>query len=708
MLRVPRTGARAWRYGATVGLMLCAASAPAHAGLPDGRNYELVSPASKNGGDVMAVTMRTRAAAAGDAVSFASLGGFGDIRGASIGTEFVSKRTGLGGTSGWSTHGITPEQPPMTLQGAFFGRDPVYEGEFSSDLSRAVYRAWRPITSITNTNVRDIANLYLRTDVLKPGPGAFQLITDAFAPLAPSLTKPSMAGASADLSHVIFESPLNLASDARGGGQKLYEWAGGVVRLAGILPDETPAATSRAGLGATQNFYTPGMISRDGMKVFFQAPANASGNAYMRIDGSATVLLNESEKTVRDSPSGAAMWATSADGMRAFFITGEGLIDGDDDSTDLYMYDVAASPGHHLTQISRDSELDDTHSAASVVGTSADGRYVYFVASGQLVSGEPLLDSGRGLYMWHDGVLRYIGEFRIPNDPGFNGPGTSWSFWQTTSTARVTLDGRHLLFMTRSDAGFRGRGGFAGYDHGSTCTFDTSLGGPCREFYVYSAETGRLRCASCNPSGAAATAEALIAAVAGGSAAGNSSHGSHALSDDGRRVFFHTKEALVLEDVNGKYDAYEYDIATESVHLLSSGKNPYDSYFLDASANGDDAFFVTRERLVGWDGDDSYDLYDARVNGGLPDPVAPSPACSGDACQAASGSAPAPRTASSLVFSGLGDAVERLKPHLNAKDTKRCRHRRVRVVIRGRARCVRKGSVRAGKRVSNGARGGAK
>ena len=55
----------------------------------------------------------------------------------------------------------------------------------------------------------------------------------------------------------------------------------------------------------------------------------------------------------------------------------------------------------------------------------------------------------------------------------------------------------------------------------------------------------------------------------------------------------------------------------------------------DASANGDDAFFLTRQQLVGIDTDDSVDLYDARVGGGLAsqNPPPPPPPCQGDDCQ---------------------------------------------------------------------------
>ena len=59
------------------------------------------------------------------------------------------------------------------------------------------------------------------------------------------------------------------------------------------------------------------------------------------------------------------------------------------------------------------------------------------------------------------------------------------------------------------------------------------------------------------------------------------------------------------------------------------------SSFVDASASGNDAFFLTRERLVGIDTDNSIDLYDGRVGGGLAsqNPPPPPPPCQGEECK---------------------------------------------------------------------------
>jgi hypothetical protein len=193
-------------------------------------------------------------------------------------------------------------------------------------------------------------------------------------------------------------------------------------------------------------------------------------------------------------------------------------------------------------------------------------------------------------------------------------------------TARVTPDGRHLLFQSSTGAGL------TGYDSNHHV-----------ELYLYSADSHSLQCVSCRPDGSSAEGDARDNARAFTGATGTSSHLSTALSADGRYVFFTTSDSLLPRDTNGVADAYDFDSSTGTVHLLSSGTSPDPSYFMDASADGHDVFFTTRQRLLGWDTDGANDLYDARLEGGLPEP-APRPArCLGaEPCHGPPPAAPAP------------------------------------------------------------------
>ena len=154
---------------------------------------------------------------------------------------------------------------------------------------------------------------------------------------------------------------------------------------------------------------------------------------------------------------------------------------------------------------------------------------------------------------------------------------------------------------------------------------------------------------------------------------------------NGGRLFFDSTDGLVPSDRNGATDAYEYEppvngetiadggndtcvagsatysqTAEGCIDLISSGSSPEESVFLEASENGDDAFFLTSEKLTPSDVDSAYDVYDAHVCGSgweCPAPPAVSPPCTGtESCRAA----PAPQPSiygspSSATFSGPGN-----------------------------------------------------
>lgn len=713
------------------------------AGLPDHRAYELVSPPDKNGGDVMAETSRIRVADDGSAVSFSSLAGFGDTRGSGVAADYLSVRTGAQGTNGWATHGVTPVQEPLTLQ-EVIPTDPAYVGDFSEDLNRAVFRGVSPLTNAPG--VAAVTNFYRRNDLRRPGAGSYELISPcllcdsartALPPLpaiAPGFLVPAYAGASADFETVAFESRFNLTTDAPPQPvfcarfsvtclTRLYVWDHGQLRLAGLVPSGTdiacggadppcvaaPASIAGQGAGAQSggiNPYRPlHIVSADGSKVFFTVPSDAtssaslqSGNLYVRTNHATTALLNASERTdcagdptcggdgtpdpAPGTPGPASYWTASADGTRAFFTTGEALTDDAPGGGDknLYMYDTTkpASDPHNLTYINVDHERGDAaNDLTGVIGASDDGRFVYFITNGQLVDGQPPLRLGRGIFMWHDGDLAYVGDVLDPESGDLLTTGFGYTL--TTPQARVTPDGRHLLLSTHDGSGFS-----PGYDQGGH-----------RELYVYSADTRRVVCASCVPGGGPATTDAFVASRTNASVSASTWHLNHPITSDGMHVFFTTGDALVPEDTNGKNDAYEYDLATATsaatVHLISSGTDKADSYFMDASPSGNDVYFLTRGRLVGWDTDTSYDLYDARVGGGFPDPARVAPGCSGAACQGQAGLAPSTPPVGSTTFDGAGDVAGSLrsrttKPSCKKGFVKRRVGRKHKCVRRARAR----------------------
>lgn len=686
-------------------LALCVfASGPARAEPQPGpqRGWELVSPSEKGGNDVIAETSRTHAAARASsglpmAAAFASLGGFADTIGGGIATEFIAQRTAQPGTSGWATHAITPPQQPMSITALVNQLDPAYEA-FSPDLSKAIFRAWSPVTDAPN--VAGVENLYAREDLRTPGAGSYRLLTGAFAPLPPITSgsqHPFLAAATDDFAHVLLESRLALTSDATGGNPMLFKVDGGMPRLlapsGGCLGGHPCSA---AGLGAIALRLTGDTLSADGSRVVLTSPVTLNGGVssgpepsrLYQFDDRGTigtaddtlVQLNASELTTPEEPRAARFQAASADGARVYFASAERLTEAAAPDGGLYLWERETTPaGGHLTLVAPGG------TDVQVIGASSSGRRIYFVAPGQLLPDGPPIDEA-AVYLWQEdpgggaGTTSFVGAIDFTdavtnvNESVYN---------QKVRTSRMTPDGGTLLLEVSDESGLG-----AGHDHGACASNPNSTSnGICSQLYVYRADASTplapaVACVSCHPSGAPTGANALVNVHAGAGGSQVTSHLSHALSDDGRRVFFSSAAPLLPDDANGKADAYEYDVPSASLRLLSSGRDPADSFFLDASANGDDAFFLTRERLVGWDVDRAYDLYDARVGGGFPEPPVPAAGCTGDACR---GQAQAPPPVVSL---GSATLVQPASARRHVR--KACRRGFVRKKVHGRSRCVRR------------------
>lgn len=659
--------------------------------LPDCRAWEMVSPPNKEGGDVVAEypssgAIGTRSSKDGNAVVYEAFRAFGDSEGTgSRGAEYVGER----GSSGWVTHGITPVQ-----QGQAFSlySSSLYQ-DFSEDLSRGVFFALSPVTP-GHPNVEKVENLYLRTDVLAAPPGTYELLSDSVTPLPgpPPEVNPqhiAFVGASADLTHILFETTNNLTPETAAldpAQPKAYEWDDGVLRLAGMLPDGEAAEASVAGNGAKvgpsfENHWNRNAVSRDGSRMIFTAGplSNASpmersaegGDLYMRIDGETTLKLNVDERTEKDPNTQPAFFMDATpDDSKVFFLSGQALTDEAPIGYfpyRLYMYDVNAPEGKHLTLISEN--------ANAVSGVSDDGKFVYFLSKELLLPNQPRLPfhSDVELYVWHDGTLRAI----TPH--GRHGSGTEEWFMGTppydTTGFRITPDGKRAVLVNSNEATARSAGvtiHAASDAQGCTAT--------CMEVFVYDYETDTIACASCDPSGALPVSAAhfepeseqteALDAYPGG--AGKGQVLRRAISDDGRYVFFDTADPLVASDTNGKRDVYEYDTANRSVHLISDGLCNCEGHFVDISPDGSNVFFTTYQQLVRADYDTAADLYDARVEGGIPAQNVSAPvACSGEECQGPTPSPPVFSLPASSTFSGAGNPS---RPVVKST-TKRARHK---------------------------------
>jgi hypothetical protein len=223
------------------------------------------------------------------------------------------------------------------------------------------------------------------------------------------------------------------------------------------------------------------------------------------------------------------------------------------------------------------------------------------------------------LYVYHGGHATFIATFEasvIPEDCNWrNGA-------NPCMTARVSADGTHIAFDSAR----------------SLTAFDTA---GFTEVYLYDTPAGRLVCASCSPEGVRPDALAHINSQTIVSVfLERETSLSRNLSPDGSRLFFDTSQTLVAGDTNERQDVYEYEQAgTGSCHaaggctfLISGGGGSDDSFFLDASASGNDVFIATHQRLTPQDTDGVTDIYDVRVNGGLSQPPMSAP-CGVEECR---------------------------------------------------------------------------
>ena len=165
--------------------------------------------------------------------------------------------------------------------------------------------------------------------------------------------------------------------------------------------------------------------------------------------------------------------------------------------------------------------------------------------------------------------------------------------------------------------------------NGSAAVFPSTLpltgyeNGALTQLYRHDSVAGGFDCVSCAPSGIPPKGDATMA-----------SNGL-SLTDDGR-VFFNSPERLVLRDSNGVQDVYEWSPAEERSELISTGTSDTDSSLLSVTADGTDAFFFTRQKLVPQDlNGPTVKVYTAREAGGFFELPPQQPCRASDECRGA-------------------------------------------------------------------------
>jgi hypothetical protein len=637
-------------------------------GLPDGRAYEMVTPPEKGGEVIPPEPVGQLGGSCGDCLpgsndpsmpmqtvpdgsSVLYLGQPFTSGLASGPNEYVAPRS----SSGWGTQSLSS---PTTI-GQFLA--------FSEDLSRAVLtQANPPLTPQAPTRGGNaFPNLYLVQG------GAFEpLITGEPPNREPGDFEVSFAGANAGTAfapafgHVAFEAndALTAAAPAVGVGKacalpgadcNLYEWVGGELSLINVLPDENAAANAVIGSGRMLVRGIPTRqlppnvshaISDDGSRIFWSS--EETGHVYVRVDGEETLEI----------PGPASCKESEPVKDRACFLTAS-----PDGSTVL----LADGSVYELNEAGTAYELsidltEGEEGFEGILGASEDLSRIYFVDTAALTGGEEN-DNGEeaeegelNLYAFDEGELTFVGMLLSGDNEFGTREYGAWAASSSARTAQVSPDGAHLAFMSLAS--------LTGYDNtrrgGGNCGGSSSP--TCREVFVYSADTGTLSCASCNPTGQQPLGDSNLTLIRPDAPFRQPQN----LSPDGSgRLFFESLDALSPRDANGTIqDVYEWEPngvgscnrAGGCVYLISSGQSPNDSMFMDSSDSGDDAFFITRERLLPLrDKNQQLDLYDARVGGGFEE-SAPGP-CNPETCAGPLGSVPVQPSAGSGSFSGPGN-----------------------------------------------------
>lgn len=366
----------------------------------------------------------------------------------------------------------------------------------------------------------------------------------------------------------------------------------------------------------------------------------------------------------------------------------------------LYVFELHLGAGAlsgtltDLTPQAGANVLANETGGGGVLGASEDGSYVYFMANGALAPGAshgycPASNTQVSppgttcnLYVnhydgaWSPEATKFIAALSSEDKPDWGGEQLGQLGF---TTSRVSPNGLHLAFM--SD---RSLTGYDNIDENEATGRHAD-----EEVYEYSAETETepegLACASCNPTGerpagvhdvgsggesANAEGKGLVvdririwaedrAAVdhwLAGSVPGYTNlnledavYQSRYLSEDGR-LFFDSPDHLVPAATGDKEKVYEYEpnnvgschSEAGCIGLISAGSAPpgtaeHESAFIDASADGNDVFFVTAAQLTPQDTDSNYDVYDAHVCEAASPCVFPSQShtksCEGEHCQ---------------------------------------------------------------------------
>ncbi len=647
--------------------------------LPECRAYEMVSPLEKQAHDAD-LYYKSFDPSLDGVIGFSSQGDFLDPNGFEVGVTqnnaYISRRT----TGGWETSSSWAPSNVIAGQAA---------PDFTPDLASESRCGNAGQDSVLSGNVG--------ITCARRDPFGAWTPTPAYRSLNGIHPDATYNGASSDLSTLVFQLnpdtlllPDDTYTSERGGS--IYEMTG----VGGPSPQLKLVNVTNSGesLGAVGTHvsvgYTPigepgdayQAISESGNTIFFTVTPTSGGvpTLYARVGGAETVAISDPvppecttcNPTVRE----AIFQGASADGSKGFFTTEQPLLNGDEDETgDLYEYDFNRPTPRHLVQLSRGGPGDLTPGVGAnvqgVVLTSHDGSRVYFVATGVLTTlpnanGQVARPGAENLYVVDTNTeeTNFVADLCSGSEQsGFQAdaacpasPTTvDFALWSTEKgQAQTTPDGRYLTFST-------------------VARLTPDDVNSAQDVYRYDSQTGEVVRVSIgepsypasNDNNTGANAEITEPNVhqSLGGAFADVNDTNRSITSDGSEIVFLTSASLQANDVNAASEPSSCKFIATSpgcdvylwhdgvVSMISGGRESagHQSNGISGaviSPSGSDIYLATGAQLVGQDTDRLADVYDARLNGGFPAPVAP-PSCTGEewTCQGNGSHQPAPSSA---------------------------------------------------------------
>jgi hypothetical protein len=648
------------------------------AGLPDGRVYELATPANKFGNEVAEYGFLKSsfgvASADGNAVLYEGEGPLNE--GATSGnglTLFVSQRT----AHGWATRSATPRGAPGVAEpeennGLFLNTVSWFLP--STDLSHLAFSTQEAADVALPDDRRSLNNFYLAgpDTSVEPIWVARSLVGNPAQ--SPPGEMPVPIGGSTDLSTIYFmypgtENTSTLLPEEEGkSASELYEWRNGILSDAGVLPGGTtspsraipaaqPAQFGQFGLMPPAQFAN-NQVSVDGSRAFFiRSDSEGTTELYVHetaADGTQrSVLVSQSQlpghvgEPASDGPlpvpttewmtagEGGTMgppWYVFAtpDGSHAFFR-----------SADRLTSDAPAGAAPKTYEFDLETEQLEYLPGAtgSIVAVSHDGSSFVF---------ENTASAPYELDRWtagpNGGAVTPIVQLPTPAN-GVCGI-------VCVGPAQISTNGSVVVFSTESPiAGFNDEGDF-------------------KQVFRYDAAANELSCVSCPPHGVVPSGDAIMSNMdqiinEDAFKTINSATDTRAVSTGDDRVFFDTPDSLAPQDANGVRDVYEWENGT--VFLLSGGASTTNSIFIGTGESGGDAFFTTTDGLVRGDNDGARDIYDARVPRPGDNPPPEAVPCQGDVCQGPPSVPQLLGAPASATFNGLGNLAAPTQPAIKVK-----------------------------------------